>query len=455
MPYFTGNDPIGPSQDATSLEDFPSSLGASIGAAWDNALSGNPTALAYNWGRLQYLNSGERMDRASAEAAAKDAGVSLTIPDDGYTVGALDMLIQRKHDEARRNDIMNRAPTGVIPSTARFAAQLAAGISDPLNVAAGFVPVVGEARAASLFARAGEGILGRSTARGAIGAVEGGVGTAILEVPSYYAHQQLQDDYSMMDALLNVGFGAVIGGTLHVGGGAVGDYLRTGPHPYERFRGLSTDEIATTLDFEHRRAEMPAQDQARALETFTPQMRRALGEVDVEAPVHLPGEGERTLAHTPTAMDTVGGVAPEVRDAAMRQAVADLAQGLTPDVASIISLDQATRTPGALAAVRATAERQATPEAVSVADFLAARQAEQRIAEAPKTETPAAAAADEALGAAQERLQAVVKNLEQGGMGTEVAQRQLDSLKTFADAANDADKLGDAVRAAALCGLRA
>lgn len=450
MPYFTGG-AVGPNADAVTLDDFPSSAGLALGTAAGEAWDSNPTSLAADWFRFRSANRGDRLAKADAEAQVKQAGVKLTIPDDGYTPEALDILIRRKHEEARRQDIMARAPTGIVPTTTRFAAQLLASVVDPLNVASAFIPVVGQARYVSMLANAGEGLLARSGVRALVGAAEGAAGAALLEPLAYGVHQQLQDDYHMSDSLLNVAFGAAFGSVLHAGAGAVGDAMRGGAHPAARYAGMSVEDVRTALDFERERPKMYPADAARALETYSPEVRRALGAGDVAAPVHVPGE---PLDLRQSAAEVHARMSPEMQETAMRAAVADLVNGRTPDVQHIVGMDPASERAGSsLDAVRALTERQAQPEAAQLADFFAARQAEQRIAETPATSAPVEAATAD-LADATERLQSIRQNLELGGHSPEKLQAAVDGLKPFDDAVNDAKAMGEAVRAAALCGVR-
>lgn len=220
MPYYTES-PIG--TDAP-LQDLAPSLGSSVGAAVDDTFIGNPSKVIYDYTQVQRANAGERLDKATADEKVRQAGVSLKIPDTGYSSQALDMLIERKRDEIARKSILDRAPSGVLPTTARFAASLMTGVLDPINVASAFVPIVGEARVAAMLAQAGS-VAGRVGVRAAIGAAEGAVGAALVEPISYFGRTQMQDDYSMSDSLANLAFGTIAGGALHAGGGAAGDAL--------------------------------------------------------------------------------------------------------------------------------------------------------------------------------------------------------------------------------------
>lgn len=239
--------------DNATLEDFPASFGESTGAAFGEAFAGNPASLLYDLGKVNQANTDridptkaypaapdrwggsvpnpgaivrvQKLPRADAEQRIKDSGVKIDVPDDGYSDEALSLLIDRKQEQRRREDLINRGPQSMAGKSARVLASLGASLVDPLNVASAFVPVVGEARYAQLLARA-TGALGRAGVRGAVGAAEGAVGAALLEPVNYYAHDQLQDDYTMADSLENIAFGTVLGGGLHAGGGAIADAVR-------------------------------------------------------------------------------------------------------------------------------------------------------------------------------------------------------------------------------------
>src|SRR5258706_11025973 len=82
---------------------------------------------------------------------------------------ALDIMMDHARDRAHREAQLARGPSGVLPGVAATGASFFAGALDPLSLAAFSVPVLGEARMASLMAGAGESILGRAAVRGGIG----------------------------------------------------------------------------------------------------------------------------------------------------------------------------------------------------------------------------------------------------------------------------------------------
>lgn len=120
-----------------------------------------------------------------------------------------DIIAANKREEIVRNAIIEAGPKGVVPGIAKFGAGLASVAVDPLEVATMFIPVVGPAGRAATIGR-----FGRVGGRAIVGVTEGAVGSALTE-PLYYGLSRAQQlDYTMSDALLNVGLGAVFGGAL-------------------------------------------------------------------------------------------------------------------------------------------------------------------------------------------------------------------------------------------------
>ena len=133
-----------------------------------------------------------------------------------------------------RDDTVQRGQSSIMASMpANIVISLGIGLLDPFQIAAGLVPVLGVARGAALVARAGArasgagafsaGAGGRALARAGIGAVEGAVGTAVLEPVNYALKQAELNDWTMGDALTNIAMGAAFGSILHVGGGMIVD----------------------------------------------------------------------------------------------------------------------------------------------------------------------------------------------------------------------------------------
>ena len=176
--------------------------------------------------------TGNILDANSARAQLDDAGLrdQLTVPDQGITQEALDILIRRKRTENRRAELFARSPGGFTRGTAKIATAIGTSIFDPINVASAFVPVVSQARYMQLL-RAQAGVIGRTGVRAGVGFVEGAAGAALVEPLILGVAQAEQADYDGVDSLLNIAFGGVFGGGLHAVGGL-------GYEASRRLRGL-------------------------------------------------------------------------------------------------------------------------------------------------------------------------------------------------------------------------
>jgi hypothetical protein len=194
----------------------------------------------------------------SARAQLGNAGLrdQLTVPDQGISQEALDILIRRKQIENRRADLYSRSPGGFSRGAAKVAASLGYSLFDPLNIATAFVPVVSQARYAAML-RAQTGLLGRTGVRAGVGFVEGAAGAALVEPLILGVAQAEQADYDGADSLLNIAFGGILGGGLHAVGGAGYEAVR-------RLRGLEalpprTDvEAAVQQALAESRTELPS-----------------------------------------------------------------------------------------------------------------------------------------------------------------------------------------------------
>jgi hypothetical protein len=208
------------SETESPLEDV-------LGATMEQTFSELPINSIMRFSKLASAQNGtDRIDAETARQRVKDAGLDgrLTVPDTGIASGALDIMMERKHNEVRRQDILSRAPTGLGPASAKLGTAFATSMLDPLNVGLAFVPVVGEARYMKYLAQT-RGVLGRAGVRAGVGALEGATGAAISEPFVYAAKTQEQADYGFQDSLLNVAFGTVFGGGLHAVPGAIGDAI--------------------------------------------------------------------------------------------------------------------------------------------------------------------------------------------------------------------------------------
>ena len=188
--------------------------------------------------------------------------------------GVVDYIVERKNLENSRASILARGPNSKMAKGFFFLESLGTSFLDPINIGASFVPVVGQAKFASMVARSGKNI-----ARMKKGAVEGLVGNIAVEPIVYGVAKSLQSDYDLYDSFLNVTFGTVLGSGLHVGAGKLKDAntrRRFNAKVAEGKRILG-DDTATDIDINLYREYYPENSQImKDLEITDPQTRKLL-----------------------------------------------------------------------------------------------------------------------------------------------------------------------------------
>lgn len=509
-----------------------------------------------------------KLSAADAKTQIEAAGVKLdSVPDDGMYQDTLDSLVRRKQEQIARQIAVD-GYHGALGSVAGFGTSLAVSMLDPVNVAASFVPVIGPARYGALLANAG-GAVERAAIRGGIGALEGAAGNVLLTPLDAAVARTYGDDYTMVNALENVAFGAAFGGGLHVMGGALKDRIsgvskepirvdtesgpvNVDPNPAavqprgaawivrNANQGTISDALRVAVgqaidgrvidvepifrndarvQYETARLNARPADAteatARALENLTPQiraelepvtaglaaagdvsaMRARLGELaDESAGLRqeldgFTGEGNRTARkaehlRSRRINERLGVIEQEVgqindrldanRQAAQaQQGLASLDRGEVPDAyrdqvnqeaGRLLSGDVRTPVAGAvdrlfaeaanpIEQMTAASRRLGEPESVAVGSTDSSRAAQARLDASPaKAATPETA--DATLTAANERFERVAAELEASGFSKERLAEVRAMLAPFDEALAESEKLGDAFRVAALCGVR-
>lgn len=219
--------------------DFPSTRGEVIGARVTEALVRSPLPSLFRL--TENLVAGGRM-LSLEEVKERSEAVGLTF-NTPMREELLELFVDRKLREVRRQRIVATGPQDLGTKALGLFAELATTIVDPINVVSAFIPIVGPARYASWIAR-----LGKPLARLGRGVTEGLVGAAVVEPIVLVASTEEQADYGFMDSLLNVTFGGVLGGGLHVGFGKLAD-VRKGR---TQIRARRLNEIIDKLDPEVR-----------------------------------------------------------------------------------------------------------------------------------------------------------------------------------------------------------
>lgn len=171
---------------------------------------------ARNWAKSPKVNPEDAQQRV------KDAGLEGQVPldqyPDGIRLATLNLLIDLNQQKVRRQTLTSQYD-GFAP---QVTGMLVGSLMDPINIATAFVPVIGEARYAQLLKQAG-GVIGRTGVRVGVGAVEGAVGSALVEPAIYAGQQQWRNDYDAYDSMLNIAGGAAFGSLLHAGAGLARD----------------------------------------------------------------------------------------------------------------------------------------------------------------------------------------------------------------------------------------
>lgn len=213
----------------TGYDQYKTNLFETLGAVGKDNWNYNPVISLMNYGDIleaqkeSRLKNLEPVDRNVLNKEYQNLG--LYFEQDEYQ-SVVNIMVQQKEEELERQSIIQRGPKGSWnPLSGGFyvgAAKLATGIGvsflDPINIGVSFIPVFGQANFARLAASTSF-----RTARLARGAVEGAVGAALVEPVIYGVAQRIQADYDLVDSFMNIGFGSVIGGGLHVGAGKLKD----------------------------------------------------------------------------------------------------------------------------------------------------------------------------------------------------------------------------------------
>lgn len=212
------------------IEDYTASTGEVFGAAAARAFDTGVSDF-FARGQEHFIGTAliakdpERFavsGKAAKEEAARK-GVKLDLGDDAViSRPELDTMMALKQREQKQQAVLARRPKTWGGFATEMAGGLAGSLADPVQVAASFIPVVPAAKYAMWLERAGSAG-GRAAVRAGVGAVEGLAGAAIIEPFVYARAQSLGLDYTAQDSFLNLAFGTVLGGGLHVVGGAIHD----------------------------------------------------------------------------------------------------------------------------------------------------------------------------------------------------------------------------------------
>ena len=214
---------INETADKFGYDQYQTSLLESLGAVASDNWNFNPAYSIYTYKQLEEAKSlsiqkkETPVSREILNNNKEHKRLGLFFDNDEYQ-SVVDIIVNRKKDERKRQSIIARGPDNWGVTAAKFGTGLAVSLFDPINIAASFIPVFGQARFAWLVGRTGF-----KTARLARGTVEGAVGATLIEPIVYGVAQKVKADYDHMDSFLNITFGTIMGGGLHVGAGKLKD----------------------------------------------------------------------------------------------------------------------------------------------------------------------------------------------------------------------------------------
>lgn len=293
---------------ARDLQDQASRISGAIGTMVPGA--DRDAAIS----ELQGLNERLADLRAQAESESISEGRLVAPEELNKTYGELvtfdhpatpeeaKMTYEGRKAEVIRQAIIDKGPDGFIAGAAKFGVGFLDVATDPLELAIGFIPVVGpSSRGARLSTRVARGV------------GEGFVANVMTEPLYYGLSRQQQLDYTMNDALLNIGIGSLLGGAL---AGAFGRRLATAdivPDPsVHEAAGTALRQFVNDrpIDLTRLKADLRYTTTLARTEdiTFQPQPARWLPEqAEQPRPQIIEATTYKTIQQAQEAADKVGG----------------------------------------------------------------------------------------------------------------------------------------------------
>lgn len=169
---------------------------------------------------IELQHAGQNFSEISAEEANKRYGIEGHVKFDKPIAWRKAELINKyKREELERFQELALGNDTLFRKSTFFVSSIAGQALDPINLAAMFIPVVGEAKFARLVQK-----VGVTRARLIAGAAEAAVGMAVVEPMSYLSKTVgEQNVYGPQDTVMNLVLGTIMGTGLRVAGGKVKD----------------------------------------------------------------------------------------------------------------------------------------------------------------------------------------------------------------------------------------
>jgi hypothetical protein len=343
----------------------PSTTGEVLGAAFGEGLAENLTPRIFRsairsaaeFGGMTFDAAGNEImappeTPMDTEAVNAEFGIPGQLKFDKPTPRSVAQdLYEHKREQILRQDIIDRREGGVLTGgVARFGTNILAGAVDPLNLAVGFIPVLGEARTAMLLEQAGSAA-GRAGIRAGLGGAQGAVAMAALQPLEFALSRGEHEDYTMADALRSIALGTVLGGGLHATIGAgIDRYTGKYRNPIAQLledagpevrQGLLRGALAQTIDGRPVNLEpsLDLADALRAREIARMTVREGGREIDralpggFEDPLVLARRGELTADRAAQIRDDISALSPAER----AQAKARIGEHVDPEIWTVIA----------------------------------------------------------------------------------------------------------------------
>jgi hypothetical protein len=202
------------------FDEVPTSFLEAFGANFSLLTDYNPAWGLYREARRKKAGEDDNEIIPVGKLNEKYANLGLFFDKDEPR-GYVNLLVEKKKDELKKQNIVQRGPQNIFAKSSYFISGLGASFLDPINLGAAFIPVVGQARFLSNVAR-----YGVTRSRMLKGVQEGFVGNVAVEPLSYISANQEQRDYTAANAITNVAFGSILGGGMHVTFGKIGDMYK-------------------------------------------------------------------------------------------------------------------------------------------------------------------------------------------------------------------------------------
>ena len=185
-------------------------------------------------------------DLISAEEANEKYGLHgrLNFNND-VSIAEAQLMHERKISEMKYQDVYNRSH-GFWKNAGMIGVGMTSALWDPANLGAMFIPIGGQA---AFLANVGR--IGLTGSRFWRGAKAGALFTTAFEIPTAAQLYNEQADYSMWHSLMNVSFGTLLGGGLHVLGGRGADWMRGISHKrHEAALKVAAGQVAAGKDID-------------------------------------------------------------------------------------------------------------------------------------------------------------------------------------------------------------